>query len=156
MQTSKYKRLTNKERESISRGLAEKKSIREIAREIYRSPSTLTREIKRNSGKASYRAFSASQRAKTSAASRQKGKSKIAKQAALRRYVLEKLREEWSPKEISERIKIEYAWNMAMQISHEAVYQYIYVLPRGLSLIHISEPTRLGMISYAVFCLKKK
>ena len=28
--------------------------------------------------------------------------------------------------------------------------------PKGLSLIHISEPTRLGMISYAVFCLKKK
>lgn len=131
MQTNKYKRLGNKERESISRGLAEKKSIREIARDICRSPSTLAREIKRNSGKASYRAFSASQRAKISAASRQKGKSKIAKQEELRRYVLEKLKEEWSPKEISERIKIEYAWNMAMQISHEAIYKYIYVLPRG-------------------------
>jgi IS30 family transposase len=131
MQTNKYKRLGNKERESISRGLAEKKSIREIARKIDRSASTVAREIKRNSGKASYRAFSASQRAKTSAASRQKGKSKIAKQEALRRYVLEKLKEEWSPKEITERIKIEYAWDMDMQISHEAIYQYIYVLPRG-------------------------
>ncbi|CUX36484.1 hypothetical protein BN3590_01005 [Clostridium sp. C105KSO15] len=30
------------------------------------------------------------------------------------------------------------------------------VLVKGVSLIHISEPTRLGMISYAVFCLKKK
>jgi IS30 family transposase len=44
---------------------------------------------------------------------------------------LEKLKEEWSPKEISERIKIEYPWNLAMQISHEAIYQYIYILPRG-------------------------
>ena len=59
------------------------------------------------------------------------GKNKIAKQEPLRRYVLEKLKEEWSPNEISERIKIEYAWNIAMQISHEAIYQYIYVLPRG-------------------------
>ena len=131
MQKSKYKRLANKERESISRGLAQKRSIREIAREISRSPSTVTREIKRNSGKTGYRAFSASQRARTAAASRKKGKSKIAKQEPLRRYVLEKLKEEWSPKEISERIKIEYPWDIAMQISHEAIYQYIYILPRG-------------------------
>lgn len=131
MQKNKYKRLANKERESISRGLAQKKSIREIAMEISRSPSTIAREIKRNSGKTGYRAFSASQRAKTAAASRKKGGSKIAKQELLRRYVLEKLKEEWSPKEISERIKIEYPWNLAMQISHEAIYQYIYILPRG-------------------------
>jgi len=131
MQKSKYKRLANKERESISRGLAQKRSIREIAREISRSPSTVTREIKRNSGKTGYRAFSASQRARTAAASRKKGKSKIAKQEPLRRYVLEKLKEEWSPEEISERIKIEYPWDIAMQISHEAIYQYIYILPRG-------------------------
>ena len=131
MQKNKYKQLANKERESISRGLAQKKSIREISREISRSPSTVVREISRNSGKTGYRAFLASQRAKTAAASRKKGKSKIAKQEQLRRYVLEKLKEEWSPKEITERLKIEYPWNIAMQISHEAIYQYIYILPRG-------------------------
>lgn len=60
MQKNKYKRLANKERESISRGLSQKKSIREIAREIGRSLSIVTREIKRNSGKTGYRAFSAS------------------------------------------------------------------------------------------------
>jgi len=38
---------------------------------------------------------------------------------------MEKLKEEWSPKEISERLKIKYAWDMTMQISHEAIYQYI-------------------------------
>ena len=131
MQKNKYKQLANKERESISRGLSQMKSIREISREISRSPSTVAREIKRNREKAGYRAFSASQRAKTTAASRKKGKSKIAKQEPLQRYVLEKLKEEWSPKEITERIKIEYPWNIAMQISHEAIYQYIYILPRG-------------------------
>src|SRR5665648_380325 len=36
------------------------------------------------------------------------------------------------------------------------VRHYADIMPLGLSLIHISEPTRLGMISYAVFCLKKK
>mgnify|MGYP003932523643 CR=1 FL=1 len=131
MQKLKYKRLGNKERESISRGLAQKKSIREIAKEIGRSPSTVSREIKRNSGKTGYRAFSASRRAITAAGSRRKGKSKVAKQSVLRQYVLEKLKEEWSPQEISERLKKGYSWDMTMQISHEAIYQYIYVLPRG-------------------------
>jgi len=131
MQTNIYQRLSNEERESISRGLAQKKSIRSIARENDRSASTIAREIKRNRGKTGYRAFTATQRAKVAASSRRKGKSKIAQQEGLRQYVLGKLNEEWSPSEISERIKIEYAWNMAMQISHEAIYQYIYVLPRG-------------------------
>jgi IS30 family transposase len=131
MQKQKYKRLGNQERESISRGLAQKRSIREIAKEIGRSPSTVSREIKRNSGKTGYRAFSASHRARTAAGSRRKGKSKVARQSALRQYVLEKLKEEWSPQEISERLKKGYSWDMTMQISHEAIYQYIYVLPRG-------------------------
>ena len=131
MRKDNYKRLEIQERENISRGLAQKKTIRAIAREINRSPSTISREIKRNSGMSGYRAFSASQRAKKSAASRRNGKSKIARQEQLRRYVLEKLREEWSPEEISKRIKIEYSKDMAMQVSHEAIYQYIYVLPRG-------------------------
>ena len=131
MQENKYTRLTIQERESISRGLAQKKTIRAIAEGIKRSASTISREIKRNSGKSGYRAFSASQRAETAAASRKKGKSKIAQLEPLCRYVLEKLREEWSPGEISRRLKIEYSWDMDMQISPEAIYQYIYVLPRG-------------------------
>jgi len=58
-------------------------------------------------------------------------KGKLEKQETLKRYVMGKLKEEWSPKEISERLKIKYSWDMAMQISHEAIYQYIYVLPSG-------------------------
>jgi IS30 family transposase len=87
-----------------------------------RSPSTVAREINRNIGKTGYRAFTASQRAKVASSSRKKGKSRIAQQETLRQYVLGKLNEEWSPAEISERIKIDYAWNMTMQISHEAIY----------------------------------
>lgn len=131
MQTENYKRLAMEERENISRGLAQEKTIRAIAREMNRSASTISREIKRNSGVSGYRAFSASQRAKRAATSRREGKSKIAQRELLRRYVLEKMQEEWSPEEISKRVKVEYAGDMSMQVSHEAIYQYIYVLPRG-------------------------
>ena len=131
MQKKKYARLTTQERESISRGMAQKRTIRAIAGEMNRSPSTISREIKRNSGKNGYRAFSAGQRAKTAASSRRGGKSKIAQQEQLRRYMLKKLQEGWSPEEISKRIKIDYAGDITMQVSHEAIYQYIYVLPRG-------------------------
>ena len=131
MQKENYKRLGIQERENISRGLAQQKTLRAIARGMNRSPSTISREIKRNSGKSGYRAFSASQRAKTAAISRRRGKSKIARQEQLRGYVLRKLQEEWSPEEISKRVKIEYAGDIDMQVSPEAIYQYIYDLPRG-------------------------
>ncbi len=131
MQKRRYTRLTDQERESISRGLAQHKPLRQIAKELSRSPSTITREIRRNRGKTSYRAFSASRRAKAAASSRKRGKRKIEKQESLLSYVIEKLKGGWSPQEISKRLKIEYAWDMDMQISHEAIYQYIYVLPRG-------------------------
>jgi len=131
MQKRRYTRLTDQERESISRGLAQHKPIRQIAKELSRSPSTISREIRRNRGKTGYRAFSASRRAKAAASSRKRGKRKIEKQESLLSYVIEKLKGEWSPQEISKRLKIEYAWDMNMQVSHEAIYQYIYVLPRG-------------------------
>ncbi len=131
MQKRRYTRLADQERESIGRGLAQHKSIRQLARELNRSPSTNSREIRRNKGKSGYRAFSASRRAKAAASSRKRGKRKIEKQESLLSYVMEKLQREWSPQEISKRLKIEYAWDMKMQVSHEAIYQYIYVLPRG-------------------------
>jgi IS30 family transposase len=49
----------------------------------------------------------------------------------LRAYVLSKLKKRWSPREIVKRLKEEYPLDMTMRISHEAIYQYIYVLPRG-------------------------
>ncbi len=131
MQKEKYVRLTNAEREEISRCLANKKPVGEIAKHLERSPSTISREIKRNSGKTGYRAFGASKRAQAAATSRKKGKSKIAKSERLCEYVHEGLQKEWSPEEISERIKMEYPLDMTMRISHEAIYRYIYVLPRG-------------------------
>lgn len=51
--------------------------------------------------------------------------------ARLHAYVLIHLKRRWSPEEIVKRLKEEYPCDMAMRISHEAIYQYIYVLPRG-------------------------
>ena len=131
MQGKIYKRITNIEREEISRSIATGKSITEIAKGLGRHRSSIVREIQRNSGKSGYRAFSASRRAQAAARSRRSGKNKISKADRLRQYVIEKLKQEWSPRAISRRLKIEYPFDMEMSISHEAIYQYLYVLPRG-------------------------
>ncbi len=96
-----------------------------------RHRATISREIKRNSGKSGYRAFSASRRAQAAAASRRKGKARLNKDKRLRTYVINKLKHQWSPRTISERLKMEYPLDMTMRISHQAIYSYIYVLPRG-------------------------
>lgn len=78
-----------------------------------------------------YRAFSAKQRGARTASSRRLGKSILARRQSLRAYVIAGLKKRWSPREIVIRIKAEYPLDMTMRISHEAIYQYIYVLPRG-------------------------
>jgi len=127
----KYRRLTDAEREEISRGLAQGDDLSAIARRLDRSSSTVSREVSRNSGTYGYRAFSAGRRAGEHASSRKRGKSRLANEHRLRRYVLEKLKKRWSPQEIVKRLQEEYPCDMSMRISHEAIYQYIYVLPRG-------------------------
>jgi transposase, IS30 family len=126
-----YQRLSSYEREEISRGLAQGKSMSMIARQLGRTPSTIMREVDRNSGKSGYRAFSAGRRAAASSSSRKNGKSRLAHENRLRQYVIQKLRKRWSPREIVKRIQEEYPFDMTMRISHEAIYRYIYVLPRG-------------------------
>ena len=99
---------------------------------IGRSPSTISREIARNRGTAGYRAFSAHARARRSASTRREGKSRLRQEQRLREVVVAGLRKNWSPREIVETLKREYPSDMTMRISHEAVYRYIYVLPRGM------------------------
>ena len=126
-----YRRLSPAEREEISRGLAQGDGLSALARRLGRTPSTVAREVSRNSGKSGYRAFSAGNRARVSASSRRGGKRRLISEIRLHIYVLEKLKKRWSPEEIVKRLQEEYPRDMAMRISHEAIYQYIYVLPRG-------------------------
>ena len=126
-----YRRLTNAEREEVSRGLAQGETLSAIARRLGRTSSAIAREVGRNSGVSGYRAFSAGRRAMDRASSPRNGKSRLAHEERLRIYVIEKLRKRWSPREIVKRIQEEYPLDMTMRISHEAIYRYIYVLPRG-------------------------
>lgn len=65
------------------------------------------------------------------ASSRRSGKSRLAEESRLRRQVVRWLLQEWSPREIQKRLEKEYPDDTTMRISHEAIYRYIYVLPRG-------------------------
>lgn len=131
MQQKTYCRLNDFEREEISRGIEAGQTLADIAREIGRYTSTISREVSRNSGKIGYRAFSAKRRSSLTASGRRGGKSILAKEPRLRTYVIDGLKKCWSPREIVIRIKAEYPMDMTMRISHEAIYRYIYVLPRG-------------------------
>jgi len=129
--TKQYHRLSSAEREDISRGLAQGHSISAIARRLARAPSSISREVQRNAGISGYRGFSAGNRARVSASSRRCSKRRLAIEKCLRTYVLAKLKRRWSPQEIVKRLQQEYPDDTTMRISHEAIYQYIYVLPRG-------------------------
>lgn len=126
-----YRRLSSVEREEISRGLAQGDSFSAIANRLGREISTISREIERNRGLTGYRAFSANHRAQRQASSRKTGRSRLANEERLRTYVLVKLRQRWSPREIVRRLLREYPADVTMRISPETIYRFIYVLPRG-------------------------
>jgi IS30 family transposase len=128
---SKYKRLNMEDREEISRGLAAKWTFTHIAHNINRPVSTVSDEVWKNCiYKRTYRAELAQEKADLSK-HRQKQTKKLDTEGALKNYVLEHLRLEWSPDEIAKRLRVDYPDNMTMQISHESIYTYIYCLPRG-------------------------
>ena len=131
MHTPIYRRLSGREREEVSRSVARGETRAAIARQLGRNPSTISREVARNGGTSGYRAFSAGRRADDRASSRRYGKRRLIAEDRLRIYVLAKLKKRWSPEEIVKRLQEEYPRDMTMRISHEAIYQYIYVLPRG-------------------------
>ena len=126
-----YKRLSDDEREEISRGLAAGETQEDIAKRLGRDSATISREIGRNSGASGYRAFGAGRRAKVATSSRRGGMRRLIQDGRLRAYVLASLRKRWSPREIVRRMEKQYPQDERMRISHEAIYQYIYVLPRG-------------------------
>jgi IS30 family transposase len=98
--------LTLVEREEISRALVTGHSIRSIAARIGRAPSTVSREIKRNGGQASYRASQADSAA-CERAHRPK-RCKLAQNRALAGIVAKKLRALWSPEQIAGWLKHTY------------------------------------------------
>jgi IS30 family transposase len=118
------------EREEIAVGLAAGESVRVIAARLGRSPSTVSREIARNSrGRRYYRALAAQGQAQWRA--RRPKTAKLAGNAVLRGWVQGKLEERWSPEQISVMLRAEFADRPEMRVSHETIYQSIYVQGRG-------------------------
>ncbi len=112
--------LAPAEREEISRGLASGESLRAIAARLGRCASTVSREVNRNGGRRRYRAQKAQERASKRA--RRPKRCLLAIDARLRDVVARKLREDWSPEQISGWLKKRYPDDEAMRISHEIIY----------------------------------
>ncbi len=126
-----FVRLSDCDREEISRGLASCESLCDIALSLHRSTSTISREVNANGGYFTYRSHLAGRRAKRKATSRHFGHRRLDKDLRLFEYVIDHLKERWSPNQIAKSLCEAYPFEEAMRISPEAIYQYIYVLPRG-------------------------
>lgn len=174
--TGRY--LTFSEREEIAIELAKGTASRAIARKLGRSPSTISREVRRNAatrgGNLDYRASAAQWHADRAA--RRPRLSKLASNPALRAYVEEHLSGQvtnadglgfagpevlwkkrravfrqnrrwstaWSPEQIAHRLRIDYPEDLTMRISHEAIYQSLYIQGRGALRRELSACLRSG------------
>lgn len=158
--------LCFEEREEIALLRAKEVGVREIARRLGRSASTISRELRRNTatrgGKLEYRASVAQWKAELMA--RRPKTAKLVADERLRHYVQERLAGQvrrpggavvpgpatrawkgrnkpfrqdrrwasaWSPEQIANRLKIDFPDDGSMRISHEAIYQALYVQSRG-------------------------
>jgi IS30 family transposase len=122
--------LTLAEREDISRGIASDSSIREIARLLKRSASTVSREVARHGGRPAYRAHDADRRAWVSAL--RPKRCLLAGNRRLREVVASKLILDWSPEQISGWLKTRYPNNENMHVSHETIYRSLFIQARGV------------------------
>ena len=122
-------RLSFEEREQISRGVAGGDSAQAIARQLGRAASTITRELQANGGRDRYRALRAHRRAIACTARPKAGK--LSGSARLRSEVEAGLEQRWSPQQISARLKSDFPDDLEMRISHETIYQALYVQARG-------------------------
>lgn len=122
--------LTLSEREEISRGIASDLSLRTIAAQLGRSPSTISRELMRNGGLEHYRANRADEAA-WDRAHRLKP-CKLAGNALLRHNVATKLKSQWSPEQIAGWLKKAYSGDENNQVSHETIYRSLFIQARGV------------------------
>jgi IS30 family transposase len=135
--------LTLLEREEIALGRARGDSVRKVAELIGRSPSTVSRELRRNSdGLGHYRATSAHALA-YDRASRPKP-AKLLTNLVLRGKVEADLAKKYSPEQIAGRLKVEFPDQPEMQVSTETLYQSLYVQSRGALKRDLTRCLRTG------------
>jgi len=119
-----HSKLTAIEREKISIWLNQNISKREIARRLGRSDSTIRDELKRNCFGGHYVAVHAQAKAEKRVV-KSRGRHSL-KNSSVYSYVLKKLRNGWSPEQISGRLKLKKPNNPYWQIHHETIYRFIY------------------------------
>ena len=118
------------DREDISRGLARGESIRTIAARLSRPPSTISREINRNGGRDHYRAARADERAWEQA--RRPKECLLRRNPQLRELVAQKLREDWSPEQISGWLDQRGDRRDGVYVSHETIYRSLFIQARSV------------------------
>jgi IS30 family transposase len=124
-------RLSALEREEIGLGRAAGESIRSIARRLCRQPSTISREVGRFERHGQPYRPSVADLAAWQRHRRRRRPGRLAVDGALRQTVIGLLRRRWSPQQIAARLRLEYPDQPEMWVSHETIYQAIYLQSRG-------------------------
>jgi IS30 family transposase len=135
-------RLSSAEREEISRGLRAGESLRRIAAGLGRAPSTVCREVAANGGPRRYRAWAATERAFRCA--RRPRPAKLAANRRLRRAVERLLLDRWSPQQIAWQLRQDHPDDQEMWVSHETIYQSLFVQGRGALRAELHRCLRTG------------
>lgn len=134
--------LSLAEREEISRSVALGRSLRSIAEQLHRAPSTISREVQRNGGKERYRANRADARA-WDCACRPKP-CKLRTHSMLAKRVATKLQQRWSPVQIAGWLKKHSKGHEERRVSHETIYRSLFIQARGALkkdlLAHLRRP----------------
>lgn len=129
-----HKHLSAEERLSIEIFLGQEMSSRDIGIALNRSHTSISRELRRNSSLSGYRAQTAQKRAQ--ARREQPRHFRRQEHEPLVAYVNKKLRKDWSPEQVSNRIRKDYPDDDAMRISVEAIYAWIYTAARQGGSLH--------------------
>jgi IS30 family transposase len=135
-------RLSPAEREEISRGLTAGETLRSISQRLGRAPSTVSREVRANGGRRRYRAWRA-ELARDRRARRPRA-AKLAHNARLRREVEDLLALRWSPQQIAAWLRREHPSEREMWVSHETIYQSLFVQGRGALRRELAACLRTG------------
>ena len=119
-------------------------SVRQIAGQLSRAPSTISRELRRNAhpGSGDYRPWAAQRRAARRRARPKPGK--ITQCPRLREAVAAGLRRRWSPEQISKRLRLQFPEQPEMHVTHETIYQALYVQGRGELRRELAKCLRTG------------
>jgi transposase, IS30 family len=135
-------RLSLPEREEISRGLLTGETCRHIAARLGRSPSTVSREVAAGGRRERYRAWRSEERARRRV--RRPKTAKLASSPRLRSEVERWLGLRWSPQQIAARLVFDYPDDLEMRVSHETIYQSLFVQGRGALRKELTRCLRTG------------